>query len=269
MIENGHPTREEDFDLLALGALEGGEKQAIESHVALCPSCAQKLSEARGRIALLAFAAPRVDPPPDVKARLMRRVRTDKTAAARLTSTKGIAEEAEHESGFFAGWWSAILVPVAALLLIATVLLWRQNKRMDEQLVILRATVHQQQLQIDEDLNIATLLTAQDTLVVPLAQQAGQPKGSARVVYNAKQGLLEYDGELETAPSNKSYQLWLVPTSGNPISVGVFNPATGKTAHWLVKVPQGVTPKAFAITLEPVGGVPLPTGPMVLVGPVS
>ena len=33
---NAHPTREEDFDLYALGALEGDEKLAIESHVAAC-----------------------------------------------------------------------------------------------------------------------------------------------------------------------------------------------------------------------------------------
>jgi hypothetical protein len=29
-MTNGHPTREEDFDLYVLGALEGDEKQAIE-----------------------------------------------------------------------------------------------------------------------------------------------------------------------------------------------------------------------------------------------
>ena len=30
---NGHPTREEDFDLFALGALDREEREAIESHV--------------------------------------------------------------------------------------------------------------------------------------------------------------------------------------------------------------------------------------------
>jgi anti-sigma-K factor RskA len=37
----------------------------------------------------------------------------------------------------------------------------------------------------------------------------------------------------------------------------------------MVKLPPGVEAKAFAITLEPEGGMPQPTGPMVLVGPVS
>jgi anti-sigma-K factor RskA len=37
----------------------------------------------------------------------------------------------------------------------------------------------------------------------------------------------------------------------------------------MVKLPQGMAAKAFAVTLEPAGGMPQPTGPMVLVGPVS
>jgi len=71
---NGHPTRPEDFDLYALGVLEGEEKAAIESHVPTCAECANKLAEARGRIALLAFSAPRVEPSPAVRERLMRQV---------------------------------------------------------------------------------------------------------------------------------------------------------------------------------------------------
>ena len=55
---NGHPTRLEDFDLYALGVLEGEEKAAFEAHVPTCAACAEKLAEARGRIALLAFSAP-------------------------------------------------------------------------------------------------------------------------------------------------------------------------------------------------------------------
>ena len=78
-----------------------------------------------------------------------------------------------------------------------------------------------------------------------------------------------YDGALAPAPAAKSYELWLVPATGNPISAGVFNPVSGQTDHWTMKLPQGIAPKAFAVTLEPAGGKPQPTGPMVLVGPAS
>jgi anti-sigma-K factor RskA len=113
------------------------------------------------------------------------------------------------------------------------------------------------------------LINARDTMIVPLAPQPGMPKGSAHVMYNAKMGMLMYEGQLEPNPANKSYQLWIVPTQGNPISAGVFNAASTETDHFFMKLPPGIAPKAFAVTLEPAGGRPAPTGPMVLVGAAS
>ena len=73
-MSSEHPTRPEDFDLYALGALDDAERKAFESHVASCADCAEKLAAARGRIAMLAFAAPPVAPSPGVKETLMRQV---------------------------------------------------------------------------------------------------------------------------------------------------------------------------------------------------
>jgi anti-sigma-K factor RskA len=75
-----------------------------------------------------------------------------------------------------------------------------------------------------------------------------------------------YEGEIAPAPAAKSYQLWLVPADGKPISAGVFNPVIGQSDHWMMKLPQGIAAKEFAVSLEPAGGMPQPTGPMVLVG---
>jgi anti-sigma-K factor RskA len=74
---------------------------------------------------------------------------------------------------------------------------------------------------------------------------------------------------LPPAPADKSYQLWLVPMNGAPISAGVFNPTSGQMSHMMMKVPAGLAAKEFAVSLEPAGGMPQPTGPMVLVGPIS
>ena len=81
-MTNGHPTREEDFELYALGSLDPAEAEAFETHLHACASCARKLAEARGRLAALSFAAPRVEPAPAVKERLMRQVRAESRAPA-------------------------------------------------------------------------------------------------------------------------------------------------------------------------------------------
>jgi hypothetical protein len=162
-----------------------------------------------------------------------------------------------------------VLAPAGVVLLVATIVLWNENRRLDQELAALHASARQQQQQLHEAREVADLMTANDTTTVALAPQPGQPKGTAHVMYNAKMGMLMYEGEIAPAPAAKSYQLWLVPAAGKPISAGVFNPASEQPDHWMMKVPQGIAPKAFAVTLEPAGGMPQPTGPMVLLGPVS
>jgi anti-sigma-K factor RskA len=260
-----HPTREEDFDLYALGTLEGDEKQAIETHLASCSICAQRLAEARGRIGLLAFSAPEMAPSPNLKARLMARVRAESGAAW----SNPAPHKARAAGGFFRRWSTAALVPVGVALAATTIFLWTQNRRIDQQLAALRADLEEQQQQFEQARQVAELITAPDTKVIPLAAQPGMPKGAAQVMYNQKMGMLMYEGELEPAPSDKSYQLWLVPVQGNPISAGVFTPGSDRANHFMVKLPPGITPGAFAVTLEPAGGRLLPTGPKVLVGAVS
>lgn len=59
-------------------------------------------------------------------------------------------------------------------------------------------------------------------------------------------------------PSGKSYQLWLLPTQGAPISLGVLTPGQARLAQ----------AKAFAVSVEPAGGSPtgLPTGAVIMAG---
>lgn len=261
---SAHPTRDEDFDLYALGVLEGDDKRAIESHVNSCPECAQKLAEARGRVALLALAAPPVAPAAAAKSRLLQQVR-QATLSKRATQVL----EPEYTGGFFSRWWSALLVPAGVALVIATIFLWTQNRRLDQQLAILRADAQQQRQQLQEAREMADLVTSRNTILVPLSSQPGMPKGAAHVMYNQKMGMLMYEGELEPAPANKTYELWVVPAKGNPISAGVFTPGSDNSTHFMMKLPEGVVPKAFAVTIEPAGGRPQPTGPAVLMGAVS
>jgi anti-sigma-K factor RskA len=270
-MTNGHPTREEDFDLYVLGVLEADEKQAIESHLAACADCARKLAAARGRVATISFAAPRVEPSAAVKDRLLRQVRAESQASSRAPSAdvKVPAREfipPEPPRGIAGRWLFAILAPACVALLIATVILWRENDRLAKQLAVLNASVDKTQKQLADAQDMLHLFTSSDTIKVALAPKPGMIKGDGEVMYNEKMGLLMYEGWIAPPPEDKSYQLWVVPMEGKPISAGVFNPATSDSAHWMTKVPEGIEPKMFAVTLEPAGGMPQPTGPMVMTG---
>jgi anti-sigma-K factor RskA len=69
-------------------------------------------------------------------------------------------------------------------------------------------------------------------------------------------------------PSGKAYQLWLLPTQGAPVSLGVLTP--GQTRYPIPAAAQSrlAQVKAFAVSVEPPGGSPTgqPTGPVVMMG---
>ncbi len=262
----GHPTREEDFDLYALGAFEGDEKQAIESHVAACSACARKLAEAQGRVARLAFAAPVAEPSPRVRERLLEQIH----GASGDRPAERMRGAGEHPGGFFGRWWAAALVPAGVVLALAAILLWKEDTRLARQLAAERASIERLQKELDGEREVSALVEDKDTMTVSLAPMPGMPQGSARVFFNSQMGKMMCDGAIAPAPKkNMTYQLWLVPKQGAPISAGFFDAATGEYSSWMAAVPKGVAPMAFAVTIEPAGGMPHPTGPKVLVGPAS
>jgi hypothetical protein len=76
---------------------------------------------------------------------------------------------------------------------------------------------------------------------------------------------------LKPAPTGRVYQLWIIPQGGgSPIPSQVFN--SDPDGHALVEnvaVPADVTIEMYAITEEPAGGSPQPTGAPFLLGRVG
>ncbi|MGH9362849.1 MAG: anti-sigma factor, partial [Thermoanaerobaculia bacterium] len=62
----------------------------------------------------------------------------------------------------------------------------------------------------------------------------------------------------------RDYQLWFI-AGGKPVSAGTFDPEAGTPATLSARTMPAGTELA-AITVEPAGGVPQPSGPMVLKG---
>jgi anti-sigma-K factor RskA len=255
---NGHPQFDEEFDLYALGALEGEEKQALESHLRLCAECAAKLEAANGRIALLALAAPPKPVPDAIKERLLRQVRDEAPKAPAVAAPA------------FLRWLAPALALATVVLLIVAAELKTENHALLQRQTELQADARQLQQEAEREHSVLDLLTASDTVKVTLVSGAAHPVPEGRAFYHPRKGLLFYASNLPALPSGRTYQLWLVPTQGSPISAGVFHvDSLGNGEVLLPKLPRNITAKAFAVTLEPAGGVPQPTGPKVLIGAVS
>lgn len=255
----------EDFDLYALGALDGKDQEQFEAHLRACSACRSELASLRECALLLGLATDPLDPPPSVKSSLMRRVRAERSAAPNQPA------RSQRRKTSWGLRFSLAFACAAVILAVATTLLWQQNQRRRENIHSLRAELQVSQTQTAQYAANARAITevvgAPDTVQVALLQQPGGPPGQARLLYNARMGVVVYSGQIAPAPEDKSYQLWLVPSSGAPVSAGLVAANQQNEAN-VVRLQEGLAAKAFAVTLEPRGGKPQPTGPKVLVGAV-
>jgi hypothetical protein len=110
------------------------------------------------------------------------------------------------------------------------------------------------------------VLTAPDMRQVNLVGQPVAPRASGRAFLSRARGLVFAAADLPPLPAGRGYQLWVV-TAAAPVSVGMIQiDNTGRAAQ---AFPAPATPDpiaAVAVTIEPQGGVPAPTGDKYLVG---
>jgi hypothetical protein len=110
------------------------------------------------------------------------------------------------------------------------------------------------------------VLAAPDLVRVDLAGKDVAPRATARALWSRQRGMVFTTAGLPPAPAGRVYQVWVV-TAKAPVSAGLLaaDPSGGVTAFF--RTPADIDPPtAVAVTLEPAGGVPAPTGEMYLVG---
>jgi anti-sigma-K factor RskA len=72
---------------------------------------------------------------------------------------------------------------------------------------------------------------------------------------------------LPPLPAGRIYQLWVVTSQPAPLSAGLLTPdAQGSVNETFSTPPDIPQPVALAVTIEPAGGVPAPTGEKYLIG---
>jgi anti-sigma-K factor RskA len=252
----------EQADVYALGALDGEELAQFEAHLATgCAICAARLRETREALTLMPKALPKVAPPPALRARVLERIASERTVTG-----APVALGRERRRGrvlWWAGW--AGLAAAAALFIVVNAQL-RTTRQELQALQDRLATLQTELAQREEALRF---LSDPNVRYVSLSGLKPTPEASAWLLWNpaTRQGLLLARG-LPSAPAGHAYELWAL-AGAQPVPAGVFAvDAGGRGLLRIPPLPAGHTYDAFAVTLEPVPGVPKPTGPMHLHGKV-
>jgi hypothetical protein len=253
----------------ALDALDGADEAGVRAHLATCAACTAELAELRGTAAAIALAAPAAGDAARaerVKGRLM----------ARVSASKGGTLPASVPAR--RSWVAAERTAVAAgILLLATAgwsaILWRDRAALRDSLASLSGreaassrSADSLRLVVSERDKLITGLTGRDMALVRLTSGATHEAWALMFWNRATNAWTFVAHNLPRPAAGRTYQLWLV-TANAKISAGTFEPgAQGEAVVRAVYELQRDALKAVAVTDEPAGGVPQPTGPFVVIG---
>lgn len=262
----------------ALGALHGPERDVLLVHLAECEECARELAGMRATADQLAFAVPTValdaDRSTRLRARLVARAAADARPAGDPQDAPVLPLRREPAAAPRrarpAGWWAA--AAAVALLLGAGVYAASLGRRVEALRGRLAAVQSEREalrgelVRRDETL---TGLAAPGVRVIDVASPERRAP-SGRMFWNPRNGTWTFFArDLPPVGDGREYQLWLVTPTG-PLSAGTFRPGPGGSAQVSARYDLPADSlRAIAVTEEPAGGVPSPTGEVVVTGAFS
>ena len=175
-------------------------------------------------------------------------------------------------------WW----LPLAAAALLAVAVwgvagqtrlrgelerLTAERDRLARQVAVLDREVTLARDQVERAAQDLQFVAAPGVHSVILAGLGPAPNAKGQTYVNPRQGgALFYAFDLPALPQGKTYELWYI-AAGKPVPAGTFAvDPQGAASVRVERVPDVASIEAWAVTVEPAGGVPQPTGAMVLKG---
>ena len=261
MAHNEH--FEELAALQALGIPLGGEAAEFARHLEGCSECQALLVDlAAASTAFAAQAAP-VAPRPGVRQAVLRAVAGDATASPRPDVPRLAAAKPRYGPMLF-----ALAATVALVFFVSDdARLRREREELRSRTADLSSRLDSAQKSLARRDLQARVLESEDVRVLFLGGKDPQPAARAKVFWSQKSGRgIVVAGNLAPLPPGKQYELWVF-SKGKPVPAGVFDAdASGRAIFESPDLSAAGLAENFAVTIEPQGGVPAPTGPIVLVG---
>jgi anti-sigma-K factor RskA len=249
---------QEQASLYAAGAMTDGERREYARHLEedQCEVCQSEVDELQAAMSMLAFTVPQARPSPSVKARLMEQ--------AAMNAPRRAVVEVEPTFR----WFNWITAAIAVASIAVTFFVLRTNNELRRELAEQFEKIARLEDQLTGVRRNIALLTSPSVRLRELAGQGANMQASAKIFWDLQQKRWRvYVSDLPPLPADKSYQLWFVTKSGRKVSAKVFNTDANGAYEVEVPVPDDVVDlQAAAVTTEPFGGVPQPTGSFALLG---
>lgn len=259
----------------ALGLLSEDEREILAAHLRACPECAQEADELIATVRTLPYAVSPAEPRAGLRDRIVASVIAQQQGDTAASAVAHAAAPAVARRSMLLPYGLAAAASIAAVL--AGLYAYTLRQRIDDLEARLRI-VSAAQLAAEQRLvglqadatrarQIAAILAAPDVRRQDLKGLEPARNAYARAFWSPSRGIVFATAGLPRPPADKVYQLWIVPRGASPISVSLLSSGLDGRTTDVAAVPGELSEgSAFAVTLEPAGGVPAPTGPMYLLG---
>ena len=274
MTMDRHETIGAMLDEYALGQLSQDERRTVEMHLRDCDTCAADLRELAVVMEGLAHSLDPVTPPPALKQRVMSSLASQPQEPARTVVEPNVVaippKGVKIRRGVHPGWLAAAAVVILGLG-VALYSVDATRRLLIDDVQEAQAAVADLQRRLDlnaEQADLAvSILTATDMQPVAMSGKENATGSTARAYWSPTRGLLIVANDLPMPPPGRIYQVWVIG-SGTPFSAGLLGEQGVGRGMLIAPPPRGVAPGAVtvAVTDEPPGGLPAPSGSIRLAG---
>lgn len=255
-----------------LGELAPQERLEIERHLRECAECSADVAELTLVMQGLAGAVDPVTPRPALKQRVLEALSrerqegtvdaaADVSGARRDRRTWGGARPLRQAQGWLAAAAAIVILVLGGALYLSV----ERGRRIASGLQRAESDATDLQRRLDDfagqtDLALS-ILTAGDMRRIDLAGSDASRNSAARAYWSPTRGLLVVADRLPVPPPGRIYQVWIIG-GGGPVSAGLLGAQRTGRGMLVAPPPGGVSsgPITIAVTDEPPGGLPSPTG---------
>jgi anti-sigma-K factor RskA len=275
--------------LAALGQIPPDEAQMLEEHLRECGECPSELQAYREVAAAIPLADEPDAPHDRIWARLEARLAAEgHQAASPAQRQTAVTSRPSRRPAARSGWRIATGLAAAAAIMLAIYagrLATQFNQRdaadrvqinaLQSAIGRLYSDLGQSRLRMAElqralanREGLQRVLLAPDASLIRLAPLPAAPNANAIVAVSQSRRAAAIEARgLPPTPAAKIYELWWITKESGPIPAGLFTTSgTGAVTAKVAPPPAGQHVLLSAVTLEPLPGVPKPTGSMYLKG---
>jgi len=260
------PRIEELLPFYALDALNDEERELVESYLAEHPEAREEVNDLRSGASALPYGIPPVEPPRQVKESLMARVNADAKTRARSrerASRPSFLSFLNRMNG--ENILRTFTLGIATLAIVWIMILNTKISRLQSEISGLHNTLAAQSNSLEQIIANLPKSPPSNVITVSLKGTDVQPRAHGQLIADPKEqsAVLVISG-LPKLEANKTYQVWLIE-GDKPVSAGLLTVDENGQGVVIVTSEEAISSfKALAISIEPEGGSPQPTGDIVV-----